>query len=122
FGGVATGLCLGRICLGVLSWLGRYPLAQISLSVALPYVAYLVADQVFGVSGVIAVVMAGMTLNYLGPGRMSPTNWTNLREVWDVLAHWAGARICLLAALLGPRRLGDVRRPDLLLRGVVSTA
>lgn len=121
-GGIATGWILGRLCLGVLSWLGRYPLAQISLSVALPYVAYIVADQVLGVSGVIAVVMAGMTLNYLGPGRMSPTNWTNLREVWDVLAHWAGALIFLLAALLVPRLLGDVRLYDLFLIGVVVVA
>jgi CPA1 family monovalent cation:H+ antiporter len=87
FGGLGIGWVLGRICLEVLSWLGRFALAQISLSVALPYVTYLVADQVFGVSGVVAVVMAGMTLNYLGPGRMSPVNWTNLRELWDVLAH-----------------------------------
>ena len=122
FGGVATGWLLGRICLGVLSWLGRFPLAQISLSVALPYVTYLVADQALGVSGVIAVVMAGMTLNYLGPGRLAPTNWTNLREVWDVLAHWAGALIFLLAALLVPRLLGDVRPYDLLLIAVVVLA
>ena len=88
----------------------------------MPYVTYLVADQAFGVSGVIAVVMAGMTLNYLGPGRMSPTNWTNLREVWDVLAHWAGALIFLLAALLVPRLLGDVRLYDLFLIGVVVVA
>jgi monovalent cation:H+ antiporter, CPA1 family len=122
FGGIATGWVLGRICLGVLSWLGRYPLAQISFSVALPYAAYLIADQAFGVSGVIAVVMAGMTLNYLGPGRMSPTNWTNLREVWDVLAHWSGALIFLLAAFLVPRLLGDVRLYDLFLMVVVVAA
>ena len=122
FGGAATGWFLGRIGIGVLSWLGRFPLAQISLSVALPYVTYLVADQAFGVSGVIAVVMAGMTLNYLGPGRMTPTNWTNLREVWDVLAHWAGALIFLLAALLVPRLLGDFRLYDLFLIGVVVVA
>ncbi len=122
FGGIAIGWLFGRVCLGVLSWLGRYPLAQVSLSVALPYFSYLVADQVLGVSGVIAVVMAGMTLNYLGPGRMSPTNWTNLREIWDVLAHWAGALIFLLAALLVPRLLGDVRLYDLFLIGVVVVA
>jgi CPA1 family monovalent cation:H+ antiporter len=122
FGGLGIGLVLGRVCLSVLSWLGRFALAQISLSVALPYVTYLVADQVFGVSGVVAVVMAGMTLNYLGPGRMSPTNWTNLRELWDVLAHWAGALIFLLAALLVPRLLGDVRLYDLFLILVVVVA
>jgi len=122
FGGLGIGLVLGRVCLSVLSWLGRFALAQISLSVALPYVTYLVADQVFGVSGVVAVVMAGMTLNYLGPGRMSPTNWTNLRELWDVLAHWAGALIFLLAALLVPRLLEDFRLYDLFLIAVVVVA
>lgn len=122
FGGLAVGWVLARLCLAVLSRLGRFPLAQISLSVALPYVAYLVADQAFAASGVIAVVMAGMTLNYLGPGRMSPTNWTNLREVWDVLAHWAGALIFLLAALLVPRLLGDLRLHDLLLIAIVVVA
>jgi CPA1 family monovalent cation:H+ antiporter len=122
FGGVATGWVLARICLLVLSSLDRYPLAQISLSVALPFVTYLVADQLFDVSGVIAVVMAGMTLNYLAPGRMSPPNWTNLREVWDVLAHWAGALIFLLAALLVPRLLGDMRPYDLFLIAVVIVA
>jgi CPA1 family monovalent cation:H+ antiporter len=122
FGGLGIGWVLGQICLEVLSWLGRFALAQISLSVALPYVTYLVADQVFGVSGVVAVVMAGMTLNYLGPGRMSPVNWTNLRELWDVLAHWAGALIFLLAALLVPRLLEDFRLYDLFLIAVVVVA
>ena len=121
-GGLGIGWVLGRICLTVLTWLGHFALAQISLSVALPYITYLVADQVFGVSGVVAVVMAGMTLNYLGPGRLSPTNWTNLRELWDVLAHWAGALIFLLAALLVPRLLGDVRLYDLFLILVVVAA
>lgn len=122
FGGLGVGWSLARICLAVLTWLGRFPLAQISLSMALPYVAYLVADRLFEVSGVIAVVMAGMTLNYLGPGRLSPTNWTNLREVWDVLAHWAGALIFLLAALLVPRLLSDMRLYDLFLIGIVVVA
>jgi CPA1 family monovalent cation:H+ antiporter len=121
-GGLGIGWLLARLCLGILTWLARFPLAQVSLSVALPYFAYLVADQLLGVSGVIAVVMAGMTLNYLGPGRMSPTNWTNLREVWDVLAHWAGALIFLLAALLVPRLLADFRLYDLLLIGIVIAA
>ncbi|WP_114966627.1 cation:proton antiporter [Alkalilacustris brevis] len=121
-GGIGTGWVLARLCLALFGWLGHFPLAQVSLSVALPYITYLVADQLLGVSGVIAVVMAGMTLNYLGPGRLSPLNWSNLREVWDVLAHWAGALIFLLAALLVPRLLGDIQLRDLALIGVVVIA
>jgi len=121
-GGIGTGWALARICLALFGWLGRFPLAQISLSVALPYATYLIADRLLGVSGVIAVVMAGMTLNYLGPGRLSPLNWSNLREVWDVLAHWAGALIFLLAALLVPRLLSDIQVRDIALIGVVVVA
>lgn len=122
FGGIGTGWVFARICLPLFTMLGRFPLAQVSLSVALPYMTYLVADQVLGVSGVIAVVMAGMTLNFLGPGRLAPASWAYLREVWDILAHWAGALIFLLAAFLVPRLLGDVQWRDLGLIGVVIVA
>jgi monovalent cation:H+ antiporter, CPA1 family len=121
-GGIAIGWVLARLFLTVLGWLGRFVLAQITLSVALPYVAYLVAERVFEVSGVTAVVIAGMTLNYLGPGRLTPSNWSHLREVWDVLAHWANALIFLLAALLVPRLLDDVHFQDLYLIGIVILA
>lgn len=121
-GGVALGWIAARLCILALSVLGRFPLAQISLSVALPYLTYLVAERYLGVSGVIAVVIAGMTLNYLGPGRLSPTNLSWLREVWDVLAHWAGALIFLLGALLVPRLLGDIQTQDLVLIAVVVVA
>jgi monovalent cation:H+ antiporter, CPA1 family len=121
-GGLGTGWVLARACMPVFTWLGRFPLAQVSLSVALPYVTYLVADRLLGVSGVIAVVVAGMTLNYLSPGRLSPAAWAYLREVWNVLAHWAGALIFLLAALLIPRLLGEARLYDLFLIGVVAIA
>ena len=122
FGGIGIGWVFARVCIALFALMSRYPLAQVSLSVALPYITYLVADRVLGVSGVIAVVMAGMTLNYLGPGRLSPGNWSNLREVWDVLAHWAGALIFLLAAFLVPRLLGDVQLRDVALIGVVILA
>ena len=122
FGGIATGLLASRICIAALGQLGRFPLAQISLSVALPYLAYLVAERMLGVSGVIAVVMAGMTLNYLGPGRLSPANWAWLREVWNVLAHWAGALIFLLAALLVPGLLGEIQLRDLMLIAIIVVA
>lgn len=122
FGGIALGTLMARLCVSVLSLLARFPRAQISLSVALPYVTFLVAERALETSGVIAVVVSGMTLNYMGPGRLSPSSWNYLREVWDVLAHWAGALIFLLAALLIPRLMRDVQLDDLLLIVVVVLA
>ena len=121
-GGAVTGWFAARLALWAMALIDRHERAQISISVALPYLAYIGAEQSVGASGVIAVVAAGLTLNLTGPGRLPPQAWANLREVWDLLAHWAGALIFILAALLIPRLLEDVRLSDFLLIGVVVAA
>ncbi len=120
--GGLTGWLMAQGAVRLMGWLARFPLAQVSVSVALPYLAYILAEQLVGASGVIAVVGAGLTLNLAAPGRLSPLAWTNLREVWDLLAHWAGAFIFLLAALLIPRLLGGARPFDFALVAVVTLA
>jgi CPA1 family monovalent cation:H+ antiporter len=121
-GGAFTGWLMARVAVWVMAIFIRFELAQLSISVALPYLAYISAEQSIGASGVIAVVAAGLTLNLTGPGRLPPQAWENLRELWDVLAHWAGALIFILAALLIPRLLEEVRVSDFVLVGVVILA
>jgi len=121
-GGALTGWLMARIAVWIMALVSRHDRALISVSVALPYLAYIGAEQMVGASGVIAVVSAGLTLNLTGPGRLPPQAWTQLREVWDLLAHWAGALIFILAALLIPRLLEDVRISDFALIGVVILA
>ncbi|MDU9004288.1 cation:proton antiporter [Sedimentitalea todarodis] len=121
-GGAFTGWLGARIAVWIMALFSRHELAQTSISVALPYLVYIGAEQSVGASGVIAVVAAGLTMNLTAPGRLPPQAWTNLRELWDVLAHWAGALIFILAALLIPRLLEEVVIADFLLVGVVIIA
>ncbi|MFL4468697.1 cation:proton antiporter [Tateyamaria armeniaca] len=121
-GGAVTGWIVARIALWSMALFANYDRAQISISVALPYLAYIIAEQSVGASGVIAVVVSGLTLAFLGPGRLSPASWGNLREVWDLLAHWSGSLIFILAALLIPRMLEEVRLSDFWLLAVVILA
>ncbi len=121
-GGALTGWLMARVAVWLMAFVDRWEKAQISISVALPYLAYIVAEQSVGASGVIAVVVTGLTLNLTGPGRLSPIAWTNLQEVWDLLAHWAGALIFILAALLIPRLLEGVQPSDFGLLAVVVLA
>jgi CPA1 family monovalent cation:H+ antiporter len=121
-GGALTGWLAARVAVWIMALFSRHERALISISVALPYLAYIGAEQMVGASGVIAVVAAGLTLNLTGPGRLPPQAWVNLREVWDLLAHWSGALIFILAALLIPRLLEDVRIGDFALIGVVILA
>jgi CPA1 family monovalent cation:H+ antiporter len=121
-GGALAGWIMARAALWLMTLVAQHDLAVISISVALPYLSYVAAEQLVGASGVIAAVSAGLTLNLLGPGRLPPAVWSNLREVWGLLAHWAGALIFILAALLIPRLLDAVRLSDIGLVIVVILA
>ena len=121
-GGALVGWIMARAALWAMALFGRYELAQLSISIALPYLAYIGAEQSFGASGVIAVVAAGLTLNLMAPGRLQPQAVGHLRDLWGVLAHWAGALIFILAAFLIPRLLEEVRVSDFVLIGVVVLA
>ncbi len=122
-GGGALGWLIARVAIWLMAMFPRHPLAQVTLSIALPYLVYIAAERGVGVSGVVAVVTAGMTLNLIGPGRLPPAAWGYLREVWGLLAHWAGSLIFVLAALLIPRLLGEARLSDLgLVLAVIAAA
>lgn len=112
-GGALAGWGTARLGVAVMGLFFNFPLAQLSISIALPYLAFVFSEQAVGASGVIAVVAAGLTMHLTAPGRLSPEAWNVLRETWDLLAHWAGALIFILAALLIPRFLADLRLHDI---------
>jgi monovalent cation:H+ antiporter, CPA1 family len=121
-GGAVAGWFAGRLALMGISRLPTHPLGQVSLSVALPYLVYTGSEAFLGVSGVVAVVAAGLTLNYLAPGQLSPPAVKKLRETWDLLGYLAGGLIFVLAALLIPRLLADLRPFDLVLIAITIAA
>jgi monovalent cation:H+ antiporter, CPA1 family len=121
-GGCAFGYLATRVGVVLLHAVREFRMAEMSITLALPYLIYIVAEQVLGVSGVIAVVFAGLTLNMIGPARLRPEDWDYLTVTWDQLAYWAGTLIFTLAALLVPRLLGDVTWVEIGLIGVVIVA
>ncbi|MCC6305829.1 MAG: cation:proton antiporter [Rhodobacteraceae bacterium] len=121
-GGGVTGVAIAAAIVMLADWLRGQPLAQVSVSVALPYIAYITAERAVGASGVIAAVAAGMTLNLAGPSRLPPDQWKYLRDTWDLLAHWAGSLVFLLAALLVPRLLAGLSWRDAGLVGATLAA
>ncbi|TNC66571.1 cation:proton antiporter [Rubellimicrobium roseum] len=121
-GGCAFGYLATRAGLFLLGIVREYRLAEMSISLAIPYVIYILAEQIIGVSGVIAVVFGGLTLNLMGPARLRPEDWDYLTATWDQLAFWAGTLVFTLAALLVPRLLGEVTLLEIGLIAVVVVA
>lgn len=110
--GAVTGWLVGRLGVAVMGWLNPWPLAQVSVSFAVAFLTFLIADQIVGGSAVVAGVAAGMTVSFAAPGRIAPAALAQLRDAWNLMAYWAGGLIFVLAALLIPRILENLRPGD----------
>ncbi|GBD49876.1 cation:proton antiporter [Methylopila sp. Yamaguchi] len=121
-GGVALGAVAGRLAASLAGRLRESPLAPTSVSVALPYVAFVVAEHTLHVSGVMAVVGAGVTFAMYGPAKAPPDVWRHLRTVWEQIDWWAASLIFVLSSILAPKLIAGATLQDLVLLGVVVLA
>ncbi|MEQ9814998.1 MAG: cation:proton antiporter [Azospirillaceae bacterium] len=108
-GGALFGFLTALLCTWLIKPLRRMPLAEITLTLALPYLTYLVAERWIEVSGVVAVVVAALTMAARGRTAITPSSWTALRTVWDQIAYIAAALVFLFAASDIP---GIIERAD----------
>jgi len=104
-GGVVLGFVAGRVLSALLTQMRGIASAETALTMALIYPLYLFADEVLDVSGVVAVVCAGLVINSQGRTRLTPRNWNHLQLVWEQAAMLAGAIVFLLAAVRVPHLL-----------------
>jgi len=92
-----SGFVLGAIVSQMISRIDDY-LIETTLTTVLAFGAFLIAE-LLGVSGVLAVVAAGLTVGNLGPRGMSPTTRIVLNNFWEYAAFLANSFIFLLIGL-----------------------
>ncbi len=96
-GGVLVGGLLGWLVARLIARVDDY-LIEITLTTILAFGAYLLAERL-GVSGVLAVVAAGLISGNLGPQGMSPTTRIVLFNFWEYVAFLANSFVFLLIGL-----------------------
>jgi len=99
-GGALVGLVLGWLASQVYRRVDDY-LIETTISTLLAYGSFLVAEQ-FHVSGVLAVVVAGIFNGNLGDRAMSPTTRIGLRNFWDFVAFISNSLLFLLIGMAVP--------------------
>ncbi len=104
-GALLVGFALGRATLAMMDWLGETVAGEVTLTLALPFIAYILSDHLLGLSGVVAVAAAGLTVSAYGPSSMKPQSWRFLSDLWEQLSFWAGSLVFILASMLVPRLL-----------------
>lgn len=121
-GGMAVGYLCGRVVCLLVMPMHEQPMAEITLTVALAYLTFILAEHYAGVSGVVAVVAAALVVGSVGRTRISPDTWGALEDVWKQLGFWANSLIFLLAALVVPDSLKNMGWGHLTLLAVVILA
>lgn len=97
-GGVLTGVVLGMFASQII---GRIDdaLVETTLTTVLAFGSYLIGEHVLGVSGVLAVVVAGIVNGNVGPRGMSATTRVVVFNFWEYAAFLANSFIFLLIGL-----------------------
>lgn len=97
-GGVLTGVVLGMFASQIIGRIDD-PLVETTLTTVLAFGSYLVGEHVLGVSGVLAVVAAGIVNGNVGPQGMSATTRIVVFNFWEYAAFLANSFIFLLIGL-----------------------
>jgi len=96
-GGIIIGISLGWMISKLISLFDDY-LIETTLTTVLAFGAYIVAEDV-QVSGVLAVVAAGLVIGNIGPKGMKPTTHIQVNSFWEFAAFLSNSVIFLLIGL-----------------------
>jgi CPA1 family monovalent cation:H+ antiporter len=94
-GGLALGLTLGLIA-GMLAKIARSALMTGLLTLMLAYGSYLLAEEIFKVSGVMSTLAAGIVMSVLLDRLSSKTVVANNEYLWDITGHIANAIVFII--------------------------
>lgn len=120
-GGLAFGFIVATLAARLLDRLDGALMAEVTFTVSICYLTYIIGHGL-GLSGVVAVVAAALTLAAQGPIRMSPANWAGLQEIWHQIDFWANSLIFVLAAMLAVRFVDDITFHDGLMLAILIPA
>ncbi|MFC1617520.1 cation:proton antiporter, partial [Candidatus Margulisiibacteriota bacterium] len=107
-GGLILGIISAQI---VINWVRRVvndPLVETTITIGAVYLSYYLAEEVFHVSGVIAVFVLGIMLSGAGRTRISPQVREFLEHFWEMMAYVANTIIFLLVGIIIVNRLFGV--------------
>jgi len=98
FGGILVGVVMGWLISRLIARIDDH-LVETTLTTVLAFGSYLVAEDLFDVSGLLAVVAAGLVAGNIGPRGMSPTTRIVVANFWEYVAFLANSAVFLLIGI-----------------------
>lgn len=108
FGGILIGATLAWATSYLLIAARRNPFIQGTLSAILAFGTFILAEHYLQISGVIAVMSAGMVTSWMVSVRLRPQSRQFLHELWEYLSFVTNSLIFLLVGLATAQVLQEV--------------
>ncbi|MDP6704992.1 MAG: cation:proton antiporter [Alphaproteobacteria bacterium] len=121
-GGSVVGFLASMAVCALIGRLRNVPVVEVTLTICLAYLVFILAEHYLHVSGVMAVVTAALVVGTYGRTQLSPSAWRLLEEIWEHLAFWANSLIFVLVGLLVPHLLLDIGVDELGLLAILIAA
>ncbi|MBV1877370.1 MAG: cation:proton antiporter [Pseudomonadales bacterium] len=99
FGGTFVGWILAMTVGEILGRIESDPDVEITLTTILAYFSFIIAEHVFHVSGIMAVVAAGLMIGSWGKTKISPSTEEFMEHFWEYLAYLANVLIFLMVGM-----------------------
>ncbi|MEP2234783.1 MAG: cation:proton antiporter [Alteripontixanthobacter sp.] len=107
-GGSLVGLVLSWIYIKAIEKVRNMALVEVTLTISLAYLSFLIAEHYLHVSGVMATVTSALVVGSKGRTSISSDGWHLLEETWETLGFWANSLIFILVGLAVPVILASI--------------
>lgn len=107
-GGILVGLIMSWIYVKIIARVLNMAVVEVTLTISLAYLSFLVAEHYLHVSGVMATVVSALVIGSRGRTAISADGWHLLKETWETIGFWANSLIFVLVGLAVPMIMSNV--------------
>lgn len=108
FGGFAVGALIGWLMMNIARLAKNDPLIEISFTTIVAYAAFIIADHVLNVSGVMSALGAGIVINAYSRTRFTEETRLYMKRFWEYAAFIANSFIFLLLGITEDYLIEDI--------------
>lgn len=84
-GGLIVGAVFGYVFSEIIFRIKNVSSVEITLTILLAHLVFITSEDLFGVSGIVAVLSAGLMLGNYGRTKISPEVTHSMHQIWDIL-------------------------------------
>ena len=118
-GGPAIGLVVGLIAVASMQRVFNDALIEITITIVAAYITFFVSEGIFGVSGVLGVVVCGLVLSY-NRHAISPEVEHTMHAFWETVVYLTNTMIFILAGMIVSLKAFDsFNEKDFIYLGVI---